>query len=262
MEILKEFKEPLKGENFCLALIPIEKLRIVSEQRKPSKLHIERLKKSMALLGFTTPVIAVKKRSNFVIVDGQHRFLAAKEMNAKFLPCIVIPEKFSLYLIELNAEKSLTIREKAHVALQIYKKLIEEAPALLETAPKVHDLVESVHLVTFGLAYEVNEKFIGSAFQSLAMKIDNALDKALVETIKVREKRAKKWLEANKLVKEIAEKLKELLGKFPPFLYQTIVATANPIKRKKIIKESFEEVLNRFILKLAEIKEEPRVLLK
>ena len=55
-KVIAEFKDPLKGEKFCLALIPVKHLVVTEHQRKPSDFHIKRLKRSMNLLGFTAPV--------------------------------------------------------------------------------------------------------------------------------------------------------------------------------------------------------------
>ena len=261
-KIIAEFKDPLKGEKFCLALIPTKDLVVTEHQRKPSDFHIERLKRSMNLLGFTAPLICIKHKNKFMIIDGQHRFLAAKEMNAEFLPCIIVPERFSSYLIELNVEKTLTVREKSYVALQIYKKVLKEEPELKENSEKMQDLIESIYLATFGLAYEKNEKFVGSAFQSIAKRIDDPLDKPVKEAIKVREERARLLLKANEIMKEIAKALTEALGKFPPFLYQSIVSYANPIGKKRIVEESFEEVIEKLIEKLEEARKNPKVILE
>lgn len=263
IKIIAKFKEPLQEKEFTLALIPIEKLEVIEHQRKPSKFHVDRLKRSMDLLGFTTPVLVVERKNKYIIIDGQHRFLAAQEIGASYLPCIIVPENISYYLIELNAEKTLTIREKSYVALQIYNRLLKESSKLAEVSEEVQDSIEgNIYLVTLGLAYQKEKRFIGSVFESLVKRIDDPFDLPLKEAIVEREKRAEILLKTNKLVKDVATALKEELGRFPPFLYQSIVSYVSPIGRKRIVEESFDEVMKKIIDNLRELKKNPKVLLE
>mgnify|MGYP000123676771 CR=1 FL=1 len=261
---LVEFKDPLREEKLSLALIPIEKLEVIAHQRKPSTFHVERLKRSMELLGFTTPVLCFKKsKDKYIIVDGQHRYLAAKDLGAEYLPCVVVPQKFGYFLIELNAEKTLTIKEKSYVALQIYKRLLEEKPKLSEISEEVQDSIEGgVYLVTMGLAYEKTDKFVGSAFQTIVKRVDNPIDKPLESAYKIRSKRANMLIKANKILRDIARAITAELGQFPPFLYQTIISYANPIGRKRLIERPFEEVTQELIANLEQLKENPMVVLE
>ena len=280
-EILAKFKDPLKENEIEFALLPLNKIKIIEHQRKPSQAHVKRLVRSMELLGFTTPVIVVKKekegkkgkeekkeanqkeKEEYIVIDGQHRFLAAKEKGAEFLPAVIVPEKISYYLIELNAEKTLTIREKSYVALQIYRRILEESAEQSEDSEEVQDMIEGgIHLVTLGLAYEEESRFVGSAFESVVRRIDSAYPLPLKEAIEKRKERVKLLLEANKKIKEITTAIKEELGNLPPFLYQTIISYANPIERKRVISESFEEVMEKLLKNLDDLSKNPKKILE
>ncbi|RLG69732.1 MAG: hypothetical protein DRO04_02965 [Candidatus Iainarchaeum archaeon] len=246
-----------------MVIVPVERLEVIQHQRKPSDNHVNRLKASMELLGFIAPLICVKDKNKLIVIDGQHRFLAARELGAKYLPCVIVPKEYSYYLIELNAEKTLTIKEKSYVALQLYKRILSESPNELETSAKVQESIEGgIYLVTLGLAYEAEERFVGSALDSLVKRIDDPLEKAIKSAFKIRKQRAKRLLEANKEIKRIAKSITSAIGKFPPFLYQTIVSFCSPIGRKRIIQESFDEIMDRFMENIADLKKNPEMLLK
>jgi ParB-like chromosome segregation protein Spo0J len=55
-------KEPLLGYDQRIAIVPIEKLKVIEVQRKPSSYHVRRLAESIRKIGFVTPLVAVKKR--------------------------------------------------------------------------------------------------------------------------------------------------------------------------------------------------------
>lgn len=55
--------------------------------RKHSKKQIEQLKKSIEEFGFTVPLVV---NSENIILAGHGRFIAAKSLNLKNLPCVVV----------------------------------------------------------------------------------------------------------------------------------------------------------------------------
>jgi ParB-like chromosome segregation protein Spo0J len=104
MRVLAEFKEPLSGYSQKLVLAPLEELRVIEDQRKPSGYYIRRLSESMRKIGFVTPLTAIEKEGKLVVIDGQHRLLAAKQAGIGELTCMVIPEEHARKLMELNVE--------------------------------------------------------------------------------------------------------------------------------------------------------------
>lgn len=255
-----EFVEPYHHNLIKVKVVPIEKLSVISHQRKPSQYHIKHLMSSIERIGFIVPLIVVKQDDSYLIIDGQHRYLAAQELGIRDIPVLVVPQKLSELMMNFNIEKELNIREKAYVALNLYKEYIKNRPELLESDPVLSDSIEQAYYVTLGIAYEREEKVSGSSFESILKKCDFFLDEKLQDALTIREKRAEKVLSANYLVREIAQKLKEM-GKWHPFVYQQILSYANPYKRKRLPTD-FDDLFNTIIENLQKAKENPEIILK
>lgn len=257
-----EFKEPVKENKLIFKIVSIDKLSVAPHQRKPSEYHVKHLVSSIERIGFIVPLVVFKSKDKeeYIILDGQHRFLAAKRVGIKELPVIVVPEKLVKLMMNLNIEKELNIREKSFVALNIYREYLTTSPNTYESDPIITDSIENAYYVTLGIAYEKFEKFSGSSLESLMKKCDFFIDEKLKDAIKIREERAKKVIEAFSLMKSISQKLKEL-DKWHPFVYQQIVSFANPYKRKRTIVE-FDELFSKFIENLKKAEKNPEVVLK
>lgn len=68
--------------------VDIDKIKIDGDNpNQMSEKQFEALKKTMATYGYLVPVILDK---NFKIADGEHRFLAYKELGRKTIPAIVL----------------------------------------------------------------------------------------------------------------------------------------------------------------------------
>jgi ParB family chromosome partitioning protein len=254
------FNDPYLNQDLKFKIVPIEDLTIVKHQRKPSSYHVKHLVSSIERVGFLVPLIVTEKKDGFMIIDGQHRFLAAKELGIREVPVIVVPEKIAQLMMNLNIEKELNIREKSYVALNIYRQYLENNPDILESDPEIIDSIEQVYYVTLGLGYEKQEKLSGSAFESVLKKCDLFLDEKLSSAIKIREKRAEKVLFAYNLVKEISQKIKEL-GKWHPYVYHQIISYANPYKRKRLPTE-FDNLFDSIIENLQNAVKNPEIVLK
>jgi ParB family chromosome partitioning protein len=256
-----DFTDSYHQQNLKFKIIPIEKLTVVRHQRKPSSYHIKNLSSSIERIGFLVPLIVVEDKDDiFTIIDGQHRYLAAKELGIREVPVIVVPQKISQLMMNLNIEKELNIREKSHVALNIYRQYLEIQPEILESDPEIIDSLEEAYYVTLGLGYEKQEKLSGSSFESILKKCDFFLDEKLPDALKIREKRAEKVLTANSLVKEITQKLKEI-GRWHLFVYQQIISYANPYKRKRLPTE-FDDLFDIIIENLQKAALNPEIVLK
>jgi ParB family chromosome partitioning protein len=255
------FNDPYHNYNLIFKIIPIEDFTIVRHQRKPSTYHVKHLINSIERIGFLVPLIVVEDKDNkFTIIDGQHRYLAAKELGIRELPAIIVPKRISQLMMNLNIEKELNIREKSYVALNIYRQYIENQPEMLESDPELMDSIENAYYVTLGIGYEKQEKLSGSSFETILKKCDFFLDEKLTDAIGIREKRAEKVLTANNLVKEIAQKLKEI-DRWHPFVHQQIISYANPYKRKRLPTE-FDDLFDNIIENLQKALENPEIVLK
>ncbi|BCX15162.1 MAG: chromosome partitioning protein ParB [Candidatus Parcubacteria bacterium] len=235
------FKDPYLGNKLEFAIIPIDRLQVISFQRKPSLHHIKHLSSSIERIGFIVPVIVVEEsEGNYTIVDGQHRYLAAKELGIRELPAVIIPQELARLMMNFNIEKELNIREKAYVALNIYRQYLDNQPEIMESNSALIDSIEQAYYVTLGLVYEQYENIAGSIFEPILKKCDLFLDEKLEEAIKIREQRATIVIDTYNIIKNIAAKLKEL-NKWHPYINQQILSLANPYRHKKLPTE-FDDI--------------------
>ncbi|MBC7074220.1 ParB N-terminal domain-containing protein [Candidatus Parcubacteria bacterium] len=255
-----QFQDPYKNYPLTLKIVDIEDLAVISHQRKPSDYHVRHLTFSIERVGFLVPLIVIEEGKKYLILDGQHRFLAAKKLGIQKLPVIVVPQALADLMMNLNIEKELNIREKAYVALNIYYEYLAKDPKLLETDPILTDAIENAYYVTLGLGYKKQEKLRGGTIETILKKCDFFVEEPLNEALKEREKRAEIVLTVDNLMKEIAQTLKEM-DKWHPFVYQQIISFANPYKRKRGPFD-FYELMKEILNNLQKAKEDPEIILK
>lgn len=255
-EKIGEIKEPLYNYVQEIVVVPIDNLKVIEIQRKPSEYHIKRLAESIRKIGFITPLITIKENNQFTIIDGQHRFLAAKELGIKELPCIVIPNKYANELMELNVEKTMSLKEKCYVALNVYRIIMEEKPDIRENDTEILDAIEYPYFITLGLSYEMHPKFFGSAYESMAKRVDQFLGKEIKEAYEYRKSLANKLIEIDGLARQAMEKIEEM-GISHPFLYKEIISFCNPIGRKRKVDITMEELIELLRMNLQELLKNP-----
>ncbi len=253
------FQDPYKGQELLFTVVPTDQLEVVAHQRKPSLGHVRRLVRSIERVGFVVPVVAVPKSGRqdaYVIIDGQHRLLAARELGLRELPVIVAPEALAERMMNLNIEKEPNIREKAQVALAIYRQHLQTRPELSESDAEIVDSLESPYFVTLGIAYEQHEKLVGSAFEQLLRRCDGFLTDPLRLAYEVRIQRARTLLEADRLVHAVAERMRAA-GTWHPYAYHQIVAAANPYRRKRT-PVGFDALFEALLERLRELEQSPQ----
>jgi ParB family chromosome partitioning protein len=255
-----QFKDPRHQQDLIFKVVPIDSLEVVEHQRKPSNYHVTHLISSIERVGFIVPLVVTEKDGKYVILDGQHRFLAAQKLELKELPVIIVPQKLANLMMNFNIEKELNIREKSYVALNIYRQYLKQNHQLLETEPVLTDSIEQAYYVTLGIGYEKEERLRGGMLESIMKKCDFFLEMPIEEALKERERRSERVLKVNSLITEIAQKLKEM-EKWHPFVYQQILSFANPYKRKREPVE-FDEMFDNLMENLEKAKENPEVILK
>jgi ParB family chromosome partitioning protein len=257
-------KDPLKRQPLTIKTVKVSELEVVRHQRKPRPAHIKGLTASIEKLGFLVPLIVVQEESNgktrYVIIDGQHRFEAAKSVGVKQFPVIVVPPDLSTRMMNFNVEKDLNIREKSFISLSIYRGLLEEDPDLPENDAELVDSIVTAHFVTLGLSYEKSGRLAGSSYEPILKKCDGFLKKPLNDAMKIREQRSQSVIEADKIVKRISKQLKER-GVTHSFVTQQILSYANPFKRKRGAVE-FEDAFSALIKRLSDLDEHPEKVLK
>src|SRR4051794_20224667 len=198
-----DLKDAVKRQALTITVVKTGDLEVIGHQRKARPAHLKALTTSIERLGFLTVLIAVERDGKYVIIDGQHRFQAGVELGMKEFPVVVVPEKVARRMMSLNIEQSLNIRERASIALAIYRELLEESPNRAEDHGEVEDTIEIAPLVTLGLAYERNGRLAGSAFEAMLKKCDGFVDQPLHDAYDTRQGRADKLVDAAKKVKAV-----------------------------------------------------------
>ncbi len=264
-----EIVDPIINQPLKVKLIPKDKLVVAPFQRKPSKTHIRALALSIQKMGFLVPLVVYPEDDKYIIIDGQHRFLAGDAQGMEEFLSVIVPRELGVKMINLNIEKQPNIREKAYVAYNLYVHLLGEDPTIKETDGQVEDAVELPYYISLGFAYVKQEKFHGSAFEPIISKCDEYLDLPLSKAKKEREKRAELLVEIDELVTTLIEKMKEMEINLHPFIRKDILSHVNPIKgrgKRGEFFEVFQHILQELKLyqktpsKLKEIKSEDSIL--
>jgi len=254
------FKEPRKGKTLVFKMVPVDKMKVVEYQRKPSTFHVMRLISSIEKVGFLAPLIGVERNGNNLILDGQHRLLAAQKLGLNELPVILVPEEVVQLMMNLNIEKELNIRERSYVSLRVYEDFLNRNSQISEAEPLISEAIEPIYFMTLGIGYESQERLRGKLFEGILKRCDFPLDESLTLAFKVRQERAQKILQANEMITEIAQKLKEM-EKWHPFVYQQIMSYVNPVKKKRE-PQDFDKVFEKLFVNLEEVRQNPETILK
>ena len=240
--VIAAYKEPLGGNALLFAALPVEKVEPTVFQRDVSDAHVLKLTRAMdKTRRYLDPIIAVREPSGFRTPNGGHRLTALKELGAKSILALVVPEPEVAYqILALNIEKAHNLREKALEVVRMYRDLASLAGSRKESDYALE--FEEPSLVTLGFAYEKKGRFSGGAYAPALKKVDHYFDKPLSDTLAEREQRAQKLLDLDEAVSAAVEKLKER-GMNSPYLKAFVVARVNPLRFMKT-PPSFDELLD------------------
>ena len=253
------FKDPHKRQPVELQILPTNRLEVIGHQRNARPSHVANLVASIEKIGFIVPLVAVQGSSEgtpkYLVIDGQHRLRAAQEVGLNKLPVLVVPKRLAVRMMNLNIEKDLNIREKAVVALGIYRSFYETDAGLKENEPEVQESIERAYYVTLGLAYEGPGRLSGSLFEPLLKKCDHFMRRTIENSLEERERRAGRVLEANTAVKSVVDQAKEM-GAFHQYFQYQLISSVDPFKRKRG-RQNFDEMFDKVIAKLEKLAAEP-----
>jgi ParB family transcriptional regulator, chromosome partitioning protein len=258
-EDLLSFKDPHKRQTVVLKSVSTDRLAVVEHQRKTRPSHVANLVKSIEAVGFIVPLVAVETKSDgkveHLVIDGQHRLQAAREVGIRKLPVLVVPKRLASRMMNLNIEKDLNIREKAVVALGIYRSFLNSTPSTKENDDEVQESIERAYYVTLGLAYEGRGRLAGSAFEPLLKKCDHFMRRTLENSFAVREERAERILTTNELIQEVIAEAKGM-GAFHQYFQYQLISHIDPFKRKRG-RQNFDELFDKATAKLQKLKDDP-----
>jgi ParB family chromosome partitioning protein len=245
--VLATYREPLGGHALMLAALPIELVAPTPFQRDISDAHVRRLTQAMdKTKRFLDPVIAVRdvaaaelgedaEGARYWVPNGYHRLTALKELGAKTLLALLVPETEVAYqILALNIEKAHNLREKALGVVRMYRDLLarKRHTGLREGESALALEFEEPALATLGFAYEKRGRLSGGAYHPILRKVDAFFDGPLAEAAPQREGRADRLLALDDAVAEVMQKLKAR-GFNSPYLRAFVVARINPLRFMK-----------------------------
>ena len=244
--ILATYRDPLGGHWQVLAALPLERVEPTPYQRDLSETHVARLADAMHKLDrFLDPVIAVRTDDGtYWTPNGYHRLGALKQLGAKTIMALVVPEPAVAHrILVLNTEKAHNVREKA---LEVSR--LEHGLAELDDRPeKEFELeFEDPALLTLGLCYQQNGRFSGGVYHSVLKRIEGFLSQKLSKALEVRRKRAQRLMELDAAVAEVVAALKTR-GFQSPYLKAFVVARLNPLRFKRGATAEFDDTIDKMI---------------
>jgi ParB family chromosome partitioning protein len=157
-----------------LTALPVDKVVPTPFQRDISDAHVRRLTQAMdKTKRFLDPIIAVREQTGdgaaYWTPNGYHRLTALKELGAKTVLALLVPERAVAYqILALNIEKAHNLREKAIGVRRMYATCArsdgdEESYALEFEEPA---------LATLGFAYEERGRAVGRRLPPILRKAD------------------------------------------------------------------------------------------
>lgn len=242
--VLAVYREPYGGQWQLLVEIPLDRVEPTPYQRDLSPHHVERLKEVIREIGrFIDPIVVVRTpEGRYWTPNGNHRRAAMARLGAQRITAILIPDPTIAYhILGLNTEKAHNLREKALEVLRMYRTLMAAHPGAPERTYAFH--FEEAYLITLGILYDRKERFAGAAYVPILRKVDSFLDLPMAQAMAERERRAARVEEIDAQVAPILEALHEKGVRYP-FLKQAILSQVNPIRHKRIVTLSFDDVLD------------------
>ncbi|RUM32384.1 MAG: chromosome partitioning protein ParB [Aquifex sp.] len=230
-------KEPLKGYEVKVTLLPIEDIVIPEIQRDLSETLIKKLMLSIEKVGFVDPILVVEgENGKYEVINGQHRLKAAELLGIREIPAIILPPETKDYIISLNVEKAPNLKDKAHQAYEIFMKYLRENPQMEEV--DLENMVEEPYFLTVGFITDRfgEKRFPAYAFEKVLKKVDEFLNLPLEEAERERENRAN-------VLREVREVMEEK--------YQELGLT-NALHKEAIISKAFQSVYGKRVRRVEE----------
>jgi len=227
--VLAAYREPLGGHALLLTALPVALVERTPFQRDVSDPHVRRLTVAMdKTRRYLDPIIATREGDGrYLTPNGGHRLTALKELGARAVLALLVPEREVAYqILALNIEKAHNLKEKALEVGRMYRDLAGSLD------PREAEMVlqfEEAALVTLGFAYQERPRLSGSLYAPILRKVDGLLDQPCSKALPERERRAALVTALDDAVGEAVRKLKEK-GFDSPYLKAFVVARVNPLR--------------------------------
>ncbi|HZO12446.1 MAG TPA: ParB N-terminal domain-containing protein [Polyangiaceae bacterium] len=227
--VLGAYREPLGGHNLLFVSLPIDKVNPTPFQRDVSDAHVRKLTRAMdKTRRFLDPIIVVRRDSGYMTPNGNHRLTVLKELGAKAVVGLLVPEASVAYqILALNIEKAHNLRERALEVVRMYRELVSLLGDQKESDYELE--FEEPALVTLGFGYEKRGRLSGGAYHPVLKRVDSWINGPFAKAVEERERRAALVLELDDAVNEAVAKLKEA-GLQSPYLKTFVVARINPLR--------------------------------
>jgi ParB family chromosome partitioning protein len=226
--VIGAYREPLGGHSLLFAALPVEKVAPTPFQRDVSDAHVRKLTVAMdKTRRFLDPIIVVREDGKYLTPNGNHRLTAVRELGARSIVALVVPERAVAYqILALNIEKAHNLRERALEVVRMYRDLA----GFSKDSENTYQLeFEEPALVTLGFGYESRPRLSGGAYNPVLRKVDKWIDEPIADAAKERERRAGLVLTLDEAVGEAVERFKEK-GLTSPYLKSFVVARINPLR--------------------------------
>jgi len=239
--VLATYREPLGGHTLLLVALPVEKVERTPFQRDVSDGHVRRLTLAMdKTRRYLDPIIATREADGrYLTPNGGHRLTALKELGARAVLALLVPEREVAYqILALNIEKAHNLREKALEVARMYRDL---AGSLDPKETEMELQFEEPALVTLGFGYEERPRLSGSVYAPILRKVDGFLAQPLSRAMEERQRRARVVLAFDEAVAEAVARLKAK-GFDSPYLKAFVVGRVNPLRFMKGGAPPFDEL--------------------
>jgi ParB family transcriptional regulator, chromosome partitioning protein len=234
--VLASYQDPVGGHWQIFAALPIELVEPTPYQRDLSKPHVERLAAAIDKLGrYLDPMIVVRSGLDgatppYWTPNGNHRLAALRQLGARSIVAIVVPEiEVAHRILLLNTEKAHNLRERSLEVIRL-AELLAQSESRAESDYEIE--FEEPALLTIGLCYQENGRFAGGAYHPILRRVEGWESEPLRKALEIRRERAARVLELDAAVTAAMKKLKER-GFESPYLRPFVVARINPIRFKR-----------------------------
>ena len=244
--VLGAYRDPLGGHWQILAALPLEKVEPTPYQRDLSEAHVKRLGDAIDRLGrFLDPVIAVRTEDGrYWTPNGHHRVTAMKNLGARSIVALVVPEQEVAHrILLLNTEKAHNLRERSLEVIRLAQGLVD-----LDDRPEQDFAIEfeEASLLTLGLCYQENGRFAGAVYHPVLKRTEAFLPAKLSRALEVRRKHAAAVMKLNEAVEETVKGLKER-GFDSPYLKAFVMARINPLRFQRKATADFDETMDKML---------------
>ena len=238
-------------------MISVEKIVPNPQQARSELGNIDELMASIRSKGILEPILVRPKKGNYEIIAGERRYVAAKRVGLKEIPCIEMDvednEAMELALIENLQRKNLDVFEES-----------EGLKALIDIYGYNHQrIAEKIGKARSTITEIINISRIPKELRDLCKQKGIIRRSTLIEIAKLKTKKDMETL-INEIVnrglkrtdtRELSKKLKGKIKKLKYFVYNYTPKDSNyklriEFKKQEVSKEEIIEILRDILKKL------------